>query len=205
MTASLALFNARDVWGYEWASWTYRSDAMDIQGNFLTREDPLHPNNTVWNAQHASRLGALQPTGEPAGSGFASTDLQRPLSRYGEPIEFALSSFTSTPSGLAFSISSKVRGKPEQTSVWGGLSMTPGQMHANHAPSFRPEAGVEYIRVSIADGNNDEVTTPRHLIYMDTPGVGNVLEIVSLGSTWAEYSGRVNILLTAAGVVTMIG
>ena len=185
VTESIALFNSKDVWGYEWDSWTYRSDAMDIRGNHLTFEDPLHPDNTAWNSEDRALLDALQPTAGVVGSGFASTELQRPLQRYGEPVQFALSSFTSSHSGLIFTISYKLRGEAEKTNIFGGLSMTPGQMLADYSPTSYPRGAPEYIRISVGDGNNGEITTPRHLIYIDTPGIDNVQEILPLGSSWA--------------------
>lgn len=186
VTDSMSLYNEKDVWGYEWDSWTYRTDAMDIRNNWLTQENPEHPDNTIWNGSDLTLLEALEPTKAVVGAGYTKSGMQRPMSRYGEEIEFGFSTFGSVPPGVGFTISSKVAGKAEETSIFGGLRASSGQMVASYKPTFRPRGGpVEYIRFTLHDGNNGQITTPRDLIYIDTPGVDNVEVVVPLGSEWA--------------------
>lgn len=186
VTDSISIYNEQDVWGYEWDSWTYRTDAMDIHSNWLSRENPLHPDNRIWDGSDLTLIEALEPTTAAVGAGYSSSEIQRPMSRYGEEIEFGFSTFGSVPPGLGFTISSKVAGKPEETTIFGGLRASSGQMFASYKPTFHPRGGpVEYIRFTLHDGNNGQVTTPRNLIYIDTPGVDNVEVVVPLGSEWA--------------------
>lgn len=182
---SMSLYNDRDVWGYDWDSWIYRTDAMDISGNWLTQAIPQHPDNRIWDGSDLVLIESLEPTTAVVGAGFSSREMQRPMSRYGEEIGFGFSSFGAIPPGLGFSISSKVAGRPEETSVHGGLKASPGQTIAGYSPSFRPPGGeVEYIRFTLHDDPFGQITTPRHLIYLDTPGVDNVEVVVPLGSEW---------------------
>lgn len=186
VTDSISLYNEKDVWGYEWDSWTYRADAMDIRDNWLTRENPMHPDNRIWDGSDLTLIEALEPTTAVVGAGFSSSEMQRPMQRYGEEIEFGFSSFGSIPPGLGFTISSKVVGKSEETTIFGGLRASSGQMLASYKPTFSPRGGlVEYIRFTLHDGNNGQITTPRNLIYIDTPDVDNLEVVVPLGSEWA--------------------
>jgi hypothetical protein len=186
VTDSISLYNEKDVWGYEWDSWTYRADAMDIRDNWLTRKNPMHPDNRTWDGSDLTLIEALEPTTAVVGAGFSSSEIQRPLHRYGEEIEFGFSSFGSIPPGLGFTISSKVVGNSEETTIFGGLRAGSGQMLSSYKPTFFPRGGpVEYIRFTLHDGNNGQITTPRNLIYIDTPGVDNVEVVVPLGSEWA--------------------
>jgi hypothetical protein len=59
----LSLYNRfHDVWGYEWNSWTYRTDQMTIDDNFLTQTSALHPDNALWNPnQDGTLLEAFMP------------------------------------------------------------------------------------------------------------------------------------------------
>ncbi|HWI59721.1 MAG TPA: hypothetical protein VNZ22_21010, partial [Bacillota bacterium] len=56
ITNSFLLYNYRDLWGRNWDDWTYRTNDMDIQGNFITAPNPNHPNNVVWDPAHDGAL-----------------------------------------------------------------------------------------------------------------------------------------------------
>lgn len=186
VTDSLSLYNDKDVWGYEWDSWSYRTDSMDIRANWLTRENPKHPDNAIWDGSDLALIEDLEPTTAAVGAGYTENRMQRPMNRYGEEIELGFSTFGSIPPGLGFTISSKSTGKPEETTIFGGLRASSGQMVASYKPTFWPRGGpTEYIRFTLYDGNNGRITTPRDLIYIDTPGIDNVEVVVPLGSEWA--------------------
>ena len=97
VTNSFALYNLRDVYGREWDSWNYRTDAMDIRGNFLTAPNTNHPNNAVWNpAQDGWRLASFMttPADAPVGIGLSLWPNQTGLGFIVSGVPVGLSSFT---------------------------------------------------------------------------------------------------------------
>ena len=49
VTGSTLINNIRDVWGMNWDTWTYRTDAMTITGNRLGMPNDKHPDNTLFD------------------------------------------------------------------------------------------------------------------------------------------------------------
>ena len=59
-TNSLLIYNYRNVWGMNWADWTYHTNQMTISSNLLSAADAYWPANTIWNpATDAARLAAF--------------------------------------------------------------------------------------------------------------------------------------------------
>ena len=94
---SISIHNDRDVWGFEWDSWNYRDERMDLQNNFVTQLDSRHPGNSAWDpAASAAALTPFMPTASTVvGAGILAYDFQKDFADYGEPVTLGLSEFTS--------------------------------------------------------------------------------------------------------------
>lgn len=100
VTNSFLLFNHRDVWGMNWDDWTYRTNQMDLRGNFVSATNPLHPGNAVWDgAADGWRLGPFRPTPADAavGAGLALREPRLSARDLGEGVPVALSAFATNP------------------------------------------------------------------------------------------------------------
>lgn len=68
---SILIYNYHDIWGMNWADWTYRANQMDIRDNLLTVPNTNHLNNAIYNPQmDAYRLTDFGAKGK-VGIGFA--------------------------------------------------------------------------------------------------------------------------------------
>ena len=106
-TNSLLLNNYHDVWGMNWQDWTYRTSAMNIQSNFLSAPNPLHPNNAVWQpGTDGWRLAAFLtvPPDAPVGLGLALWTTRLDLTALTNPIPVRLSTFTTNAVSVDYKI-----------------------------------------------------------------------------------------------------
>jgi hypothetical protein len=101
-TNSLALFNDRDVFGYNWRSgadngWTNATGQMTIVGNWLSAPNLYFPANNIWNpANDAYRLVDFMTTVAAAevGVGFAVRTNRFPMVNLADGVPVRLSTFT---------------------------------------------------------------------------------------------------------------
>ncbi|HON08839.1 MAG TPA: hypothetical protein PLW02_12145, partial [Verrucomicrobiota bacterium] len=67
----ILIYNYHDIWGMNWADWTYRVNQMDIRDNLLTVPNTNHPNNAIYNPEtDAYRLADFGAKGK-VGIGIA--------------------------------------------------------------------------------------------------------------------------------------
>jgi hypothetical protein len=101
-TNSLALFNDRDVFGFNWHSgtgngWTNATGQMTIVGNWLSAPNVYFPNNAIWNpSADAHRLTDFMTTIPSAavGVGFAVRTNRFTLASLADGVPVRLSTFT---------------------------------------------------------------------------------------------------------------
>lgn len=104
---SIIVNNYRDVWGMNWADWTYRVNQMDIRSNWLTSPNPNHPNNFIWNPSlDGSRLAAFMktPIGVPVGIALAVRTNKVVPSDFTNGIPVRLSTFTVNPVSVKYTV-----------------------------------------------------------------------------------------------------
>jgi hypothetical protein len=179
---SLSLHNDRNVWGFEWDSWNYRSDKMDIQNNKLSVADSRHPSNTVFDSVADSAL--LVPfSPAPAvevGCGFGEWSFQRSMATYGEEVTLALSEFSTAPVLIEYEVATNAG-----VVSTGVAHFLAGEIRKTiEVPVLNPLPD-SYVRVTLLESIGGAITTPRSLFYVGAPGsVGNSEVLIPVGAAW---------------------
>jgi hypothetical protein len=156
VTNSFILNNHRDIYGREWDSWNYRTDAMDVQGNYVTAPNTNHPNNTVWNAaQDGWRLASFMttPPDAPVGIGFATWPNQTNMSFIVTGVPVGLSSFSTNTITVNYTFESG--GNTLET---GALTFLPGEIVKRIQPTAFNVAGLNVVNVTLSDPVNGELS-----------------------------------------------
>ena len=126
VTNSLLLYNQRDVWGMNFQDWTYRTNRMDIQGNFLSVLNTNHPNNVLWNpSTDGWRLLSFKPTAVNSvgiGFGLRQNQISQAVLERGIPV--GLSSFSTQVVSVSYSVES-----PNRKSLIGRLDFFAGELY----------------------------------------------------------------------------
>jgi hypothetical protein len=173
VTNSILIHNHRDVWGYNWADWTYRVAQMDVRSNLLTVEDAIHTSNTVWNAGTDSQWLAdfmSIPVGSTVGAGIATWANQLTTAEVTSGLPVRLSSFTTVPVTIGYSIDAS-----GQNIATGTLQFRPGETVKLIPPEVLP-ADVAEARVTLFNPQNAEITGRRSIT------IGG--SIVPRGAVW---------------------
>lgn len=185
-TNSLLLFNVKDVWSRAWDDWTRHLSQTEIVGNYLTLADPVYPDNLVWDpAADASRLVPFLPTpAATVGVGIAMSDPEPELSRFGEGIPVRLSTFTTVPVSVGYSVTTDL-GAVEQ----GRLEFVPGESLKILHPEVADPQGHPWIRVTLTDPVQSEITELPEVLFVHIP----TETLVARGSTWKYGDGGVDL------------
>lgn len=182
VSSSLALHNDRNVWGFEWDSWTYRSDRMDIQNNMLSEADTRHPLNTVFDsATDSALLVPFSPApGVGVGCGFGEWRLQKTMGEYGGEMTFSLSEFSTIPVSIEYEVATH-----SGVISTGEVHFLAGEILKTIAPPQLATLPDSYVRVTLLESTGGVITTPRNLFYVGSPGAAGSPEVlVSAGSSW---------------------
>jgi hypothetical protein len=156
VTESLVLYNYRDVWGRAWDDWTEHLDQMDIRTNYLTRADPNHPQNSVWNpAADASRLEPFMPSpGTVVGLGFALRTARLDIGKVAEGLPVRASKFSTAVFSVDYDVVSD-----EGPLGSGRLTFVPGQtVNIINLSDFEDVASSDIVRVTLRDPVGAELT-----------------------------------------------
>jgi hypothetical protein len=160
ITNSLLLNNGRDVWGMSWQTdsqgWIYRTNQMDIRGNFLTAAHPQHPTNEAWNpALDGWRLGAFMTTPPDAsvGLGFAVWTNQFDLPSLFQGVPVGLSSFTTNPVTVEYVFESATGRLSD-----GALTFSPGEVVKRIYPLGFDLSREETVRLLLSNPGSAELT-----------------------------------------------
>ncbi len=119
-TGCLSLYNAfHDVWGYEWNSWTYRTNRMTIEDNFLTETSGLHPDNAAWDPNRdGEMLKAFMPVADSnVGVALTGQPSRSSLQDYPGTFDVRLSTFSSKPVSVVYSLIGKAESTGSQEEV----------------------------------------------------------------------------------------
>ncbi|NQV36265.1 MAG: hypothetical protein HQ515_26470 [Phycisphaeraceae bacterium] len=157
VTQSLILNNYRDVWGYNWDDWTYRSVQMDIYDNWVTQPNIHHPNNIVWDPEiDAARLVPFMGTAPDAnvGVGMATWDNQTSMGRLEEGVPVRLSTFT--PHRV--SVDYQIQESSATVLKSGTLFFEPGETLKTIPMASIDPNGQDLFKVSLREPNHAELT-----------------------------------------------
>jgi len=165
VTDSLLLYNLyHDIWGYDWASWTYNSSKMTVSGNHITSPEDLarHPGNTAYDpAAHASLIAPFMPVpGSNVGVAITSATGQQPLDAYAPTFRVQLSTFSSHPVSVPYSVSGKVHPDDAEAAAiaTGTLVFDPGQTRKELPLPLPGSPDFALVRVALGSPVNAEVT-----------------------------------------------
>lgn len=189
-----------DVWGMQWASWTYRSDAMDITGNVLSRPNLHHPENTVLTA--GTTLGARAPLiTDPdglRGIGIVGRRRQEPRESYTGSLQVRLD----RPADRLLEVPWRLLARSSHSD---GVEVEAGRGTATFlagqsvtmVPLPEPPAGpVPWLVFRLdaeAPGLRDRVrptaTTEVHFTTFQPPAAGGGVTLLPPDSVWKYYDG----------------
>lgn len=187
VTGSILIHNARDVWGRAWDDWEHHLASMDIRGNLLTAEDPLHPLNATWDpsgdpspeGEHVARIRAFLPSAEgTVGVGFAVRSDRVSAARLAEGIPVRLSTFTTATVSVPYQVRAS-RG----TIASGTLEFLAGETVRRVAVDPSAIEGEAWVRVTLLGPTGAELTGIAEVRLATDP----TLTLIPLGSAW-KYS-----------------
>jgi hypothetical protein len=181
-TNSILIYNYRDVWGMNWADWTYRVGQMDVRKNLLTVPNSNHPDNTLWDpATDGGQLAPFRASAPgPVGIGLAVWSRQMDLAQPPETIPVRLSMFQSSPVSVGYAVTGD-----GAVLAYGTLSFPPGQTLAEiPMPAYDP-ANYSLVRVQLSNPVNAEITGAGSLILVS--GISLADSLVPLGSVWKYF------------------
>lgn len=180
-TNSLLLNNYHDVWGMNWQDWTYRTNAMDIRGNFLSQPNASHPTNDVWQpATDGWRLAKFMTTPADAdvGVGFALRATQFGMDALTNALPVRLSSFTTNAVSVAYRVET-----PAAVLATGTVTFTPGETVKTIPAPGVPGADVALLRVQLADPVHAQLTGASAVCFARSAAPTNST-LVPAGSVW---------------------
>lgn len=195
---SLLLNNGRDVWGFEWNSWTYRTDRMTIQNNLLTAPLARHPNNGVFNpASHAAQIGAFL-TAPDTRRGFALVGRARQNTRasYGGELTVHLDRPATNDITLPWQIIGKtsLESDTEVVLTSGTVQFSAGMNAARLTlPALPGAANFSWLAVTFDDATNAVATGMRACHFVDLPQPPNTaVTLVPFGAVWKYLDNGTN-------------
>lgn len=166
-TNSLLLNNYRDAWGMTWqpdsTGWYYRTNAMDVRSNFLTKPNPYHPFNAIWDpATDGWRLASFMTTPPEAavGIGFGVWTNQFALSNLFGGAPVGLSTFTTHPVSVGYSFENL-----SGPLASGTLTFAPGEVLKRIYPSGFDLTDQSLVRVVLRNPVRGELTGETTITY----------------------------------------
>ncbi|HXF11136.1 MAG TPA: hypothetical protein VN625_10155, partial [Desulfuromonadaceae bacterium] len=177
MTNSFLLYNDRDVWGMEWKSWTYRTDAMDVHSNWLSAANARHPDNFPWQAASDGwRLGSFMSVpGADVGIGIASRETLPDITSISNGLPVRLSCFTTNTVSVDYTVEI-----PGQTLATGTVPFLPGET-VKWITLPTPPANADFIRVSLGNPVHGEITGPNTASFVRR---ATNATLIAAGSAW---------------------
>ncbi len=192
---SLSLYSSfHDVWGYEWNSWTYRTDRMTIEGNYLTQPSAYHPANVVWNpAQDGELLNAFMPVPD-SNVGIAITGVPSELSlvEYPEFFDVRLSTFSSKPVSVHYSLTGTIAvpDSKESSIMEGTISFDPGETLKVLDLPLPASLAFEVVRLALSQPQNAEVTGGELRFIATPPAPPDEVLIPQGAANWMYQAQR---------------
>lgn len=189
-TNSLLIYNYRDVWGMNWADWTYRTAQMDVRSNLLSVADPIWPANTVWNpATDAAQLAAFLKitAGSPVGIGFALRTNRLTAAALTNGIPVRLSRFSTNVVSVEYTAAS-----PAGVLAAGTLVFQPGETVKRLNLAIADPANYELVSVSLSNPAEAEITGIPQVFTVRPDAAALPTTFIPFGSTWRYLDNGVD-------------
>jgi hypothetical protein len=194
-TGCLSLYNTfHDVWGYEWNSWTYRTDRMTITDNFLTQTSALHPNNAAWDPNRdGEMLKTFMPVADSnVGIAFTGQPSLVSLEDYPGTFDVRLSTFSGRPVSTVYSLIGRVgpAGAPEQLLSTGTLQFDCGQVLKTLDLPLPKDQSFKLVRVVLGQPKNAELTGSELQFKATPPAPPDAVLIAKGAADWMYQALR---------------
>ena len=197
ITASncISIFNEfQDVWGYEWNSWTYRTNRMSITNNYFTAATSRHPSNNVWNpAADGALLAGFMPVSNSV-VGVAITGAHGgSIHEYQGFYDVRLSTFSARPVSVNYSLVGKTDPASIQETILatGTMQFVAGETHKVLNLALPGIHAFGFLRLALSQPQNTEVTSS-DLLYFTTPPPPPEMVLIPRGATnWSYQALRV--------------
>lgn len=186
---SILLHNHRNIWGMNWADWTYRSNQMAIVNNWLSASDPRWPSNALWDPSvDAFRLAgyANVPPDAPVGLGFAVRSDTLTATEFTNGLPIRLSRFHTNFVSVAYKVASN-----DGLLTGGTVVFEPGEtLKRLYLPIFDP-GSYPLMSVTLEEPVNAEITGLDRLFSITPPSTAATL--ISRGATWRHLDLNTNL------------
>lgn len=150
---SVLIYNYRDVWGMNWSDWTYRTNQMNIQNNWLTGSNAYHPTNFIWNPDlDRWRLAKFGAAGRP-GIGVAVREVVLSWDSFTNGIPVGLSIFSTNDVKIDYVFESSSGQKESAVLVF-----KPGEVLKKVIPSQQIINSGEIFSFRLVNPVNCEIT-----------------------------------------------
>jgi hypothetical protein len=190
-TNSLLIYNYRDVWGMNWADWSYRTAQMDIRSNLLAAADPIWPANVIWNpATDAPQLADFinGPAGCPVGIGFALRTNRADATALTNGVPVRLSRFSTNPVTVHY-----VAQSASGTLASGTLTFGPGETLKTLMLPIASPQNHELVSLRLSDPVNAELTGIPQIFTVTPPAAASPVTLIAQGSVWRHLDSGVNL------------
>jgi hypothetical protein len=187
-TNSLFIYNYRDTWGMNWNNWLYGinsrdgTNAMNIQGNFLSQPNTNHPNNTIWDpARDGWRLAhwMTTPLDAPVGIGLAVWTNRLTAADLTNGVPVRLSSFTTNPVSVEYTWMS-----PNGPVDGGTVAFAPGET-LKTLPALWPTTNEPLLELVLKNPARGELTSLAQAWYFGAgQSNGGPATLIAKGSPW---------------------
>ena len=175
------------MWGYEWNSWTYRTDRMTLEDNFLTQTSSLHPDNALWDPnQDGTLLANFMPVPD-SNVGVAITGVASRLSLFDYPESFdvRLSTFSSRPVSVRYSLIGKTLPASQETILaTGTLRFDAGETRKVLDLPLPTDRTFSLVRLALSEPQNAEVTGDELQFVATAPAPPDAVLIPKGATNW---------------------
>jgi hypothetical protein len=191
VTNSLMIYNYRNVWGMNWADWTYRTNQMDMRSNLLSAADAYWPANAVWNpATDAARLAEFI-SGDASGSvgvGIALRTNRLTAVELTNGVPVRLSRFSTNVVTVDYAVEGT--GGPVAA---GTLTFQPGETVKQLALPIASPQSYELLSLRLLNPLNAEVTGISQTFTVTPQAAPVPVTLIAQGSVWRHLDSGVNL------------
>jgi len=190
VTNSLLIYNYRDVWGMNWADWTYRTAQMDVRSNQFTTTDALWPTNTAWNpATDATQLASFfnGPAESPVGIGFALRTNRLTAAALANGIPVRLSRFSTNVVSVSYTAEA-----PTGPLAAGTLVFQPGETVKQLPLAIPNPQGFELLSVRLSNPTAAELTGLMQVFALGTNSTPSATVLIPFGTSWSYLDNGVS-------------
>ena len=173
VTNSILLNNLRDVYGYNWEDWAYRTNAMDVRGDWLTAPNANHPANQIWSpATDGWRLAEFMgtPADAPVGIAMVTWTNTFPMESILAGVPVGLSCFTTNFVSVDY-IFAEANGAPLGS---GTLTFAPGETVRRIRPTGFDVSMQSEVRVLLTNPVRGELSGQTNVLFTGSVSAAQV-------------------------------